>query len=908
MTGGFWLTQQLSLDQQREAMRAHQADYLRERLQTQLDDYTEVLRQTEAQLAASPAINPLSFQRALDRLQFSRRRISIEQLGYARFAGSRKPATERLIVDYLGTRHHPLKAPATDLLAPADNRAILQRQRPEVLLLAPGSLPDQAGPASWMTIARPMHLHDTEPVAGWPWGALLLNVPLSLLVERIQPRLGEWEPALQLTDLGSQQRPAQPQVLFTSPELATRSAQRSERQDTLEVLGRRWQIDYYYLTAAPWEKRLLQQQRSIALIGVGSSLGISLGLGWLLAQRRRGRRRLAAQQSALAQQTRENASWRQLVADAGEALLVLDLSGNVISCNPAAAALTGYDASMLQGKTLHELGIYPPQDYPDAVASIRGAASDTRLLEIASQSGWPIPVQLRTSPYRDEQGRLIGQVQVLTDQRDITHAEQRLRDVQQQLLDFMLLSQESGWETDAELRLRSLAGNPVPGAVLDLRRLTGLRLWELPGFAADESALAEQQAVMAAQRPFDSFHFRLTGEPGGVRHLELSGKPVYDSAGQFSGYRGVARDVSHLLAARLAAQTERERALITLASIADAVVTTDIEGKIDYLNPAAEQFTGWAAADALGKPSGFVLKLLDDRTRDSLPDPILQALHERQAIAGNGHTSLIRLDGQEFAVEATAAPILDSQGQACGAVLVLHDVTQSRQLADKLSYQASHDELTGLPNRRAFEQQLRLLLQSPLQATEHTLLFLDLDQFKIVNDTCGHVAGDQMLRQIATLLRQQLRSNDICARLGGDEFGVLLDSCPQEVALRIADKLRNGVSEFRFVWDDKLFHVGLSIGLVSFCPGSFDQVTLLSAADTACYMAKEKGRNRVQVHHQDDAEGPYVAEKCNGWRESMRPCVKTASSFISRPLHRMSALTGACISRCWCGWWARTGN
>ena len=259
-------------------------------------------------------------------------------------------------------------------------------------------------------------------------------------------------------------------------------------------------------------------------------------------------------------------------------------------------------------------------------------------------------------------------------------------------------------------------------------------------------------------------------------------------------------------------------------------------------------------------------------------------------------------------MEQTAAPICDSHGVPQGAVLVLRDVT-SRALAAQLSYQARHDELTGLPNRRAFEQHLQQLLQTPLNAAEHTLLFLDLDQFKIVNDTCGHVAGDQLLKQIAVLIRQQLRSNDICARLGGgDEFGVLLDSCPQDVAVRIADKLRTTVSDFRFAWENKLFHVGLSIGLVSFSPGWFLTRSRCSAPPI---------RRATWPRRRPQPGAGASPGRCRSgippgrmqWLARINAALsETAFSFTSSSSRRICTKSTAFTSKCWCAWLARTAH
>ena len=246
---------------------------------------------------------------------------------------------------------------------------------------------------------------------------------------------------------------------------------------------------------------------------------------------------------------------------------------------------------------------------------------------------------------------------------------------------------------------------------------------------------------------------------------------------------------------------EKERAQVTLASIGDGVITTDIEGWVEYLNPVAEDLTGWKLNNAKGLPIQALFRLVDEANRRPAPSPIELVLNEERTIEAAANILLQRNDGVEIPIVHSAAPIRDRSGRIIGVVLVLHDVSRERQYAAKLSYQASHDALTGLINRTEFERRLELALHSAAQiGRHHAILYLDLDQFKVVNDTCGHAAGDQLMRQVATLLQHCLREGDTLARLGGDEFGVLLENCPPDAAERIADKLRQTVTDFHFAW------------------------------------------------------------------------------------------------------------
>jgi diguanylate cyclase (GGDEF)-like protein/PAS domain S-box-containing protein len=298
--------------------------------------------------------------------------------------------------------------------------------------------------------------------------------------------------------------------------------------------------------------------------------------------------------------------------------------------------------------------------------------------------------------------------------------------------------------------------------------------------------------------------------------------------------------------------TEKELFRVTLASIGDAVITTDATDRITSLNRVAEQLTGWSDAQARGELLSDVICILEEGSRRQAADPL--ALGADRAFSG-GHVAralLLCRDGRELSIDMSVAPILDAAEDRLGTVLVFRDITAERKLAQELSHQATHDLLTGLVNRPEFERRLGHLLSSASPYVPHALLYLDLDQFKVVNDTCGHAAGDDLLRQISALLRTKLRSRDTLARLGGDEFGVLLEHCTVAEARRIADNLRELVQAFRFGWQDKTFNIGVSIGLVPLVQDGATLTEVFSAADSACYAAKERGRNRVHLYKPDD--------------------------------------------------------
>ncbi|MCB1759942.1 MAG: EAL domain-containing protein [Gammaproteobacteria bacterium] len=301
-----------------------------------------------------------------------------------------------------------------------------------------------------------------------------------------------------------------------------------------------------------------------------------------------------------------------------------------------------------------------------------------------------------------------------------------------------------------------------------------------------------------------------------------------------------------------ALHAEKERAEVTLHSIGDAVITTDANGDIEYLNPVAENLTEWSADEARGRPLKAVFRIVNEETREPVIDPVQRCCNEGRVIGLANHTVLISRTGREYAIQDSAAPIRDYKDKLTGVVLVFNDVSESRRMAREAAHHATHDTLTGLVNRREFDRRLEQALASSKQyGTRHAICYLDLDQFKIVNDTCGHRAGDELLKHISHLLANEVRERDTLARLGGDEFGLLLDNCPIEKAFEIAETLVSSVRDYRFVWDEQPFDIGVSIGVVAIAGQVETAEVLLSHADVACYAAKDLGRNRVHVYQPD---------------------------------------------------------
>ncbi len=298
---------------------------------------------------------------------------------------------------------------------------------------------------------------------------------------------------------------------------------------------------------------------------------------------------------------------------------------------------------------------------------------------------------------------------------------------------------------------------------------------------------------------------------------------------------------------------EKERALATLHSMGDGVISTDGTGRVEYLNPIAERLTGWTTDDARGRRLMEVFPVVHDTTRTPMLNPVARALAGGEVVSGATDLLLTGRGGGEHAVELTATPIRGASGEILGAVLVFRDVTEVRALGREIAHQATHDTLTGLLNRREFEKRLQAAIErSRSDGAQHALCHLDLDLFKMVNDSCGHAAGDELLRQIGQLLRSRVPRGGAIARPAGDEFILLIEDCPLERAGQFAEELRQAIRDFSFVWEDRNFGLAASIGVVRVTADSGSLYDAIQAADVACRVAKDEGRNRVHLYQQND--------------------------------------------------------
>jgi diguanylate cyclase (GGDEF)-like protein/PAS domain S-box-containing protein len=481
-------------------------------------------------------------------------------------------------------------------------------------------------------------------------------------------------------------------------------------------------------------------------------------------------------------------------------------------------------------------------------------------------------------------GRLGGRIEPKTDQPEITALATAVNHL------LTRVAGESDRDRDrATPRLFAELGDRIHEAVLVHRdvilhanrqfaSLVGVERTELIGRKLGDLVPPEYADLvtenirhrLAGEPAAERYEIEMVGLQGQVSRLEISSAVIDYEGGPALLVTGVeiipTQSVRQLQLPSSDANgigASPQQHMLAFDSLSEALITTDADGRIGYMNPAAEHLMGSTQDEALGKPLEEIISLVDETDRRLLSDPVRQALSTGAPVNLSRRALLLsRSNGAERSIELSASPMRNSAKEVVGSVVLLHDVTELRGLARQMSYQATHDALTGLINRREFERRLEEAIESGHRGeNQHVLCYLDLDRFKVVNDTSGHLAGDSMLREVAKVLRDAVRDSDTVARLGGDEFGMLLIGCPLEKARQIADDVCRSVGDYRFVWKDKIFNIGVSVGLLEISRESGSLEELLAAADSACYVAKKQGSGRVAVYSaRDEALARHTGE------------------------------------------------
>ena len=411
----------------------------------------------------------------------------------------------------------------------------------------------------------------------------------------------------------------------------------------------------------------------------------------------------------------------------------------------------------------------------------------------------------------------------------------------------------TAWEWNPDDDSLTFSGiTEVFGVPTHLLPQTGNELLEFIPEADHQQISRAFVRVFSTGEPYEVEHrFDVPGQ--GLVWAMVRGQVQMGENGRVEKVVGVSADITKRKIAEQALQRAKEHAQVTLASISDGVIRTDAGGRIDFLNPSAEKLLGVRLQQVKGQMLSRFYRSITVGSRTPTPNVVEECLNSKHVIEPAEASLLVLEDGSELAVRESAAPIISEPQELVGAVLVFTDVSQLRSLQQRMEHLASHDPLTGLINRREFELRLvDAISDAGNSLRQHTLCYLDLDEFKVVNDTCGHGAGDELLQQLTSVLSAVVPEGNTLARLGGDEFGMLFLNCDPDEATVHAQSMLDAVRQYRFQWEGQIFEIAASIGIVPIVGGNGNLVELLSAADSACYVAKDRGRNQIHVSRIDD--------------------------------------------------------
>jgi diguanylate cyclase (GGDEF)-like protein/PAS domain S-box-containing protein len=538
-----------------------------------------------------------------------------------------------------------------------------------------------------------------------------------------------------------------------------------------------------------------------------------------------------------------------------DAIISTDLHGEITSWNPAAEQLFGYPMRVAIGTSIDL--IVPPDHLIEERMLAQRVSTGESISEFqtvrARGDASLIDVAISLSPIRDGQDDVIGISKVVRDIGERKRLERALHANERQFRELYQATPAMLHSIDAGGRLLSVSDTWLIRLGFVRSEVIGRAFI---GFLAPGSRKHIHEHVMPdllRTGVCEEVECCMVCCNGRLIDVLMSATLERDESGNPWRSLAVLQDVTekNRLAKDLAEEHARLR--VTLRSIGDAVITTDRDGRVEFLNPVAETLTGWTGEEARGKPIEQVFHIVNEESRRTTENPVAMSLVQNRAVGLPDRSLLIARDGNEYAIEDSSAPIRDLEGNSLGAVLVFHDVTSQRRMTVEMNFRATHDALTGLLNRGEFEDRLKRALSRIKASTgEFAVLYIDLDQFKLVNDACGHSVGDLLLRQIGGVLQRCVRTRDTLARLGGDEFAIILEHCSVEQAKHVAQQICDRIEEFRFVHDQRRFRLGASIGLVAADAHWPNEAALLQAADACCYAAKEAGRNRVHTWFETD--------------------------------------------------------
>lgn len=553
----------------------------------------------------------------------------------------------------------------------------------------------------------------------------------------------------------------------------------------------------------------------------------------------------------------------------GMALVSLD--GLWLQVNKSLCRFLGYSAQQL-----HELSfqqITHPDDLNNDLTQrddllkghIESYTLEKRYIRSDSKIVWAL---LAVSLVRDKRNAPLYFISQIEDITDVKESEMTHR----RLMERITLANKAGgvgiWEWDIKTdilswdqRMREIYAMPPDERV-------NYNYWLSRVLAEDRIVLLKNIRLAQSHNTPFLLEFRIRHDNGDIRHIRAYANMLKDDNNHVVRMIGVNLDMTSEVRLTNDLHEEKERLHIILDSIGDAVISVDSHLRVNFMNPVAESMTGWDLENTRGQHIDKILHISVGADGPQLPASIEKERQRPQdIIAIDSVLVLNNRRGQLFDIHYSSTPLRNLKGENVGAVLVIEDVSESRQLLQQLSYNASHDVLTGLPNRASFEKQLdNALMTARTEKHEHALVFIDLDRFKEINDTAGHVAGDALLLELGQLMQEKIRHYDCLARLGGDEFGLLLPNCSQANAHLLVQLIIQAINNYPFCWQDKLYHIGGSAGITMINQQNCHDKDVMLQADIACYNAKHNGRGRVllfEKHQQIVEQSTHPSEVVN---------------------------------------------
>ncbi|MCS2161528.1 diguanylate cyclase [Scandinavium sp. H11S7] len=529
-------------------------------------------------------------------------------------------------------------------------------------------------------------------------------------------------------------------------------------------------------------------------------------------------------------------------------MALVGTEGQWLQANKALCTFLGYSQNELRAMTFQQLTL--PEDLENDLSQLEQLVSgeiNTYTMEkrYYTRKGDVVWALLAVSLVRHADGTPLYFIAQIEDINDLKHTEW----VNKRLMERITLANEAGgigiWEWELEPDLISWDKRMFELYEIPSHLKPTWQLWQNCLVEEDrEQAECVIRNALTARSPF-KLEFRIHVKEG-IRHIRSLANRVLNKQGEVERLLGINIDMTEVKQLNEALFQEKERLHITLDSIGEAVLCTDVDMNVIFMNPVAEKMSGWSQNEAMKQPLLNVLRITFGDN-----GPLMENIHSGGMSRNDIEQDVVLhcRDGGSYDIHYSITPLSTLDGQNIGSVLVIQDVTESRKMLRQLSYSASHDALTHLANRVSFENHLKRLLHSVQETHQrHALVFIDLDRFKAVNDTAGHAAGDALLRELSSMVLSMLRTSDVLARLGGDEFGLLLPDCNIESARYISGRIIQAINDYHFLWEGRLHRIGASAGITLIDEHNCLASDVMSQADIACYTSKNNGRGTVSVY------------------------------------------------------------